>query len=122
MRYYQKISLFLAFIVGVMIFVWSNVRGVALAPSKFIPLAFFYHASVFFLFAGFLLVGLWGSFKIDIVWIALLLSFVYAALDELHQTFVYGRCASFLDLGYNFFGIFVALLFLVICYYFLGKE
>lgn len=50
-----------------------------------------------------------GDQEINKFWVAGIVAFLYGISDEIHQSFVPGRDASFLDLGVDLLGIFLGL-------------
>lgn len=50
-----------------------------------------------------------GKKESKYLWVAAILAFLYGASDEIHQSFVPGRNASFFDLGIDLLGIFLGL-------------
>jgi VanZ family protein len=100
MKTFQKIFLFLALIAGVFIFYISSL---SYTPNPFPTtslISILYHFGIFFLFALFLTLGLGKNYFFLII-----LSGVYAGLDELHQYFVPNRVADIFDFGIDFSGI-----------------
>ena len=53
---------------------------------------------------------------------AILISFIYALLDEFHQTFVNGRGGNIIDSLIDTSGAIVAVLIIIIFYYFRNKK
>ena len=48
----------------------------------------------------------YGSMQTSMIWIVtLLISIIYGAIDELHQSFVPGRVPSWIDLGYGSYAV-----------------
>lgn len=116
MRFEQKIYLFLASLTIIFIFYNSSQpRPYGLIVlSNVIPII--YHFSIFFLLSLFLLLSI-GKINDKIVLVALLVSFVYAAFDEMHQYFVPGRSSSLFDFGIDSLGIIFAFLFIILVKY-----
>lgn len=75
-------------------------------------IATIYHFVVFFLFGFFLLISIIGNKKIKINYmvIALVISIIYAVLDEVHQMFVPFRSPSIRDILTDTAGIFSSML------------
>lgn len=68
---------------------------------------------------GFLLMSLCFTYKISInkkIIISLILGFIYACSDELHQTFVAGRSGEARDVLIDSSGVFVGILISISCY------
>lgn len=95
MKLYKKISLFISICIAVFIFFISSMSMPPNPLPGFSWVSFAYHFGVFFLLNIFLLL----SGKLDKKYIIITLSvcFVYAALDELHQSFVVGRSCTLID-------------------------
>ena len=109
-----KVFLILALFIAVFIFYNSSLeKPYNPYPQKnIVPLT--YHFGIFFLFSLFLFLA--GKMNKESLFIVLLISFVYAGLDELHQYFVPGRFCSLSDFGIDGLGIlasFVVVLFAV---------
>ena len=92
------------------------------------PLRKVMHASVYFVLALFLIVGISVFFRNSKYLLSLLITilfcFVFAFTDEYHQTFVEGRSGKFMDVIIDTTGAFVGTLFFG-TYYFaftLGKK
>jgi len=67
-----------------------------------------YHIVIFFVFGFFLLISLVkGKYKNRIL-LAILIAFLYAISDELHQFFVPGRSCSIFDVWLDFTGVLMA--------------
>lgn len=110
MRAYQKVSLFFAIVVGVVIFWVSTWHGADVAGIGFPLLPTLYHLGIFFLFTCFLFLA--AGLDSKCVSLVLLISLVYAVLDELHQYFIPGRAAFVFDIGLDFLGSVAAIVFL----------
>jgi len=68
---------------------------------------------------GFLLMTLCFTYKISInkkIIISLIIGFIYACSDELHQTFVAGRSGEARDILIDTSGVFVGILISISCY------
>ena len=99
----------LTVLITIEIFYFSSISFGPSSGTGGIPgLATIYHFVVFFLFAFFLFISIKGSKKIKIKYliIALLISIVYAVLDEFHQMFVPFREPAIRDILTNTAGIF----------------
>jgi len=112
MKLYQKFSLFLSFLTAIFIFYMSSKSNPPNPVSEFPYAAIIYHFSIFFLFSFFLFLSF--STKKRILIISLFLSFVYAALDEMHQYFVPGRNAALSDFGIDCLGSILSLVFILL--------
>lgn len=105
----------LAILIGAEIFYFSTLSGSG-GSGGFSITPIVYHFVVFFLFNTFLLIAIKGKDKLKIkhLILALILSLIYAILDEFHQSFVPGRDASIKDMLVNSAGIFFSLIILLI--------
>ncbi len=111
---YSKISLFLGFLVAVVIFCWSSVPAEESVVS-FALLPTLYHIGIFFLLGSFLLLFIWQDFKESKILVTTLFILAYASLDELHQFFVPGRSCSIADFAFDALGMLGSLLFVLFC-------
>ncbi len=86
-------------LIAVEIFFFSSIDSIS-NQRGIIPLSVIYHFIVFFLFTFFLFITIKGNKKIKVryIFIALIISILYAFLDEIHQTFIPGRNASINDI------------------------
>lgn len=69
----------------------------------------FAHFMIYFI-GGFLIYGFINSFELsvkNVFYYSILIGFLYAALDELHQHFVPGRSAQIRDIFIDTFGVFL---------------
>src|SRR3989344_9356582 len=112
MRLYQKFFVFVSFLTGVFIFYISSLEFLPNPLPSFSYTSIVYHIGIFFLFSLFLFLA--GEKNKEYLFLVLILSFVYAVLDELHQYFVPGRVAGLFDIGLNSLGILIGLLFILI--------
>jgi uncharacterized membrane-anchored protein len=105
------ISLIFTILIAAEIFFFSN-KSFAPGAGGISLLPIVYHFVVFFLFSFFLLATIKGNKKLKISYliIALILSIIYAILDEFHQSFVPGRNASMRDILTDSAGIILSLL------------
>jgi hypothetical protein len=108
MEFERKLSLFVAFLVGAVIFATSNTvigsgsgGGVNLKPL-------IYHFSIFFFLGIFVFYSVGKNKKLFFLSIFFVL--IYAILDEVHQIFISFRAFSWSDIFVNFFGIFVSMI------------
>ena len=94
---YSKISLFFAIIIAVSIFYISSLtlEKIGKPVTNFKAIA--YHFLAFFFLVFFLLPPLIKGKKINLLFIIILISIVYALTDEFHQLFVFGRSCSVQD-------------------------
>ena len=101
-------AIILTILIAVEIFYFSSIPGgrVETGGIRIIPIL--YHFLVFFLFNFFLLLSIIGDKKIKIKYmvIALMISIIYAFLDEFHQIFVAFRNPSIQDVLTDTAGIF----------------
>lgn len=74
-----------------------------------------YGALGFSLLGAFLNIDKIKRFYIKIL-LPLGIGLLYGATDEIHQTFVEGRYASFLDIGIDFLGVLMGTVFMLLCY------
>ena len=112
-------SVVMLLLIGVEIFYFSSLPGVPGAGGN--PwIARIYHLVVFFLFAFFILASIKGIKKLTTkTYIsALIISIIYAILDEFHQIFVPGRDGSIRDFMTDTIGIFFA----VLIYFYISKK
>lgn len=109
MRNYQKFCVFMAFLTGIFIFYVSSLEFPPSIPGISYT-SVLYHFSVFFILTSFLF--LTCKFENKFFILVLLISLLYAGLDELHQYFVPNRVADFFDLAVDFSGSAVSLIFL----------
>lgn len=75
------------------------------------------HVIAFALFSGFLLFALWNTTKqskLRLIFYTLLISFLFACTDELHQKYTGGRSAQFTDVWIDFVGAVMGILVLLI--------
>lgn len=114
MNFYEKISLILAFLIGVVIFFWSNVSGIAggIGGSDLLPTL--YHFGIFALLSSFLFLCFYNRFTKGKILFAFLLLILYAVLDEVHQIYSPGRSCSLHDFLTDAFGIAAGFLFIVL--------
>ncbi len=108
MEFERKLSLFVAVLVALVIFIVSNIvivggsgEGIDLKPLV-------YHFSIFFFLGIFVFYSVGKNKKL--FFIALFGVLVYAFLDEVHQFFIPFRAFAWSDVGINFSGIFVSMM------------
>lgn len=101
-------AVILTILIALEIFIFSSIQFEAgegvIGTSK---TAILYHFTVFFLFSFFLFISVKGKNKMGLNYllITLIISFIYAILDEVHQLSVQGRFFSILDIFTNVMGI-----------------
>ena len=105
------ISIVFTILIAVEIFFFSS-KGSFPGAGGISILPVVYHFIVFFLFSFFLLATIKGNkkLKISYVIITLILSVIYAILDEFHQSFIPGRDASVKDILTDSAGIILSFL------------
>ena len=112
----KKISIIFLTLIAIEIFVLSSISGVG-GVNAGINLTSLYYFAVFFLFCFFSLISVFGKEKITkkkLIFV-LIISLIYAALDELHQFFVPGRNANINDFLIDSSGIFTSAI-IYMCY------
>jgi len=109
MKTYQKISLVLAVIVAIVIFYVSSLQFPPNPIPQFSLTSLLYHTGIFFLLTLFLLLSGMPRLSKEFIFIVLMVSFVYGALDELHQFFVPNRVADIFDFGKDVAGSLISL-------------
>ncbi len=105
---HRVIATLLTVLIALEIFIFSSIVFAPPSGSRNISIvSIIYHFSVFFLFAFFLLVSIKGKNEIrkHHIIITIIISILYAILDEIHQSFVPSRNASMFDIMINTFGI-----------------
>ena len=104
------LAVLFTFLTAVGIFYISSLRfgSLDLFGKNQILLTYLYHFTIFFLLNFFLLISINGKNKFNHKYfiIAIIISSIYAVLDETHQMFVPGRTTDFKDLLVDFAGIF----------------
>lgn len=99
----------MAFFVAGFIFYVSHISFTTPAPGPPSLNAAIYHISVFFALTFFIFAAsLWRENNKKIFFVGMGASLVYAALDELHQSFVPGRFMSPHDIAFDSIGILLA--------------
>ncbi len=109
----KYIAIALTILIAIEIFYFSSIPGGDSAGGTGIPfVATIYHFVVFFLFSFFLLSSITGNKKIKIsyILIALMVSIIYAFLDEFHQMFVPFREPAIQDILTDTAGIFSSMI------------
>ncbi|MDP3992045.1 MAG: VanZ family protein [Candidatus Pacearchaeota archaeon] len=102
----------LAVLIAAEIFFFSSISGFGLPEQGGLKVSIIYHFSFFFLLNFFLLISFNGNKGIKFRYLvaALILSVIYAVLDEIHQLFVPFRYAAFGDIMIDNIGIFLSTL------------
>lgn len=113
-------AIILTMLIAAEIFYFSSIPGGSPRMGGGIRISIIYHFLVFFLFSFFLLLSIIGNKKIKIsyVVIALIISVIYAVLDEFHQIFVAFRNPSIQDVLIDTIGIFSS----IILYFYYRKK
>lgn len=106
----RGISILLAALIAIEIFVFSSFPGNAPGIGGGVKISIIYHFTVFFLFGFFFLMSIKGDKEIKTGYIVttLIISILYAFLDEFHQTFVPFRNPSIQDILTDTAGIFLS--------------
>lgn len=98
---HNEVSFIITIIIAISIFYISSLQFPEGPPGPKIPFkSYFYHFSIFFLFAFFLLISIAGvkNHNKKLIFLGVIISLLYGVLDELHQLFVPGRNFSMLDI------------------------
>jgi VanZ family protein len=111
MKVYQKFSLFSALITAIIIFYISSLKF-ASSTRIFSWESVAYHFFIFFFISFFLCFSV--KFDRKELFFAILVSIIYAGLDELHQYFVPGRFCDIFDFFTNLSGILFGFVFYLI--------
>ena len=114
-KYLEKhrgFALIITLLIAIEIFYFSSISSFLGAPVKGIDFSMIYHLIVFFLFTFFLLITIKGksNFKAKHIFWTIVISLIYAILDEVHQLFIPGRFSSISDIMVDLVGIFLAVL------------
>ena len=106
----RGISIILTVLIAIEIFFFSSIPGNAPGVGGGIKISIIYHLIVFFLFGFFILMSIKGDkeIKVSYIVITLIISILYAFLDEIHQSFVPFRDSSIQDILTNTTGIFLS--------------
>ncbi len=106
----RGISILLAALIAIEIFVFSSLPGGPSETGGGMKISIMYHFIVFFLFGFFLLMSIKSDKEIKTSYIVttLIISVLYAFLDEFHQTFVPFRNPSIQDILTDTAGIFLS--------------
>lgn len=108
----RLISVILTILVGITIYQFSSIPGSGI-PGIFNGQSIIYHFTIFFLFSFFLLISIKGNKKVKskYILITLIISILYAFLDEYHQMFVPLRSPSIGDILTNFVGVLSSMIY-----------
>ena len=108
----RKLSLIMTIIIATGIFLVSTIESSNI-PSSGFDFSYIYHFGIFFLFGLFLLITIKGEKETEKhhIFLVLLISIAYAALDEFHQSFVPGRTSSLIDFAIDTLGIIFSVIF-----------
>lgn len=115
----KTVSVFMIILIAIEIFFFSSIPGTSVAGgSNWIARA--YHFIIFFLFSFFMFVTIKGNKKIkaNYIFIVLIISLIYASLDEFHQLFVPFRSCNITDILTDSLGIF----FSIIIYHWINRR
>ncbi len=106
----RGISILLAALIAIEFFVFSSLPGGPSGTGGGMKISIIYHLIVFFLFGFFFLMSIKGDKEIKTGYIVttLIISVLYAFLDEFHQTFVPFRNPSIQDILTDTAGIFLS--------------
>jgi len=115
----RSASILMTILIAIEIFFFSNIPG-SIGGTGNVWIPRIYHFTVFFLFSFFSFMAIRGDKKIKTkyVLIVLIISLIYAALDEIHQKFVPLRSMSITDLLTDSLGVFAS----VILYIYISKK
>ncbi len=107
---YYILTWIIVLIIAATIFYLSSLTGTQTAGVSSNIYSILYHFSAFFLLCFFLLMAIVKKHMKTryIIIIGLVISFLYAISDEIHQLFVPGRAFSFFDILTNSTGILFA--------------
>ena len=104
-----KLSWFTTLLIGIGIFIISSIPSYGTGSgTSYLPII--YHFCSFFFFGLFLMISSVRGKHKSFFTLAIILSILYAILDELHQYFVPGRYCSIGDIVINSAGIIFAFL------------
>jgi len=115
----RVVSILFVVLIALEIFFFSSIPGsIGGTGNVWVPRA--YHSIVFFLFSFFSFIAIKGDKKIKTkyIFIVLIISLIYAAMDEIHQSFVPLRSMTLEDFLTDSFGVFVS----VILYTYVSKK
>ena len=94
------------------IFYFSTIVSSPIGKQRIDLIPILYHFIVFFLFSFFLFITIKGNKKIKskYILIVIIISIIYAVLDEIHQSFVPNRDSSIKDVLIDTLGIFFSII------------
>ena len=109
----RTISLIITIIIAVAIYLFSTMQSAPIDTSSTFNPTYVYHFAIFFIFGLFLLITIKGEKETETkhIIIVLIIAILYAALDEIHQSFTPGRSVSVIDLLVDTAGIALAVMF-----------
>jgi len=106
---HSKLSWTITLLIAIFIFYMSSQSFTAGAPGpEFTLKPIIYHIAIFFLLAFFLFLALIKGKHKKLIFLAILISILYAISDEVHQLFVPGRNGSINDILLDTIGILTA--------------
>ncbi|MBS3066529.1 VanZ family protein [Candidatus Pacearchaeota archaeon] len=107
----ESYALIIAFIIAITIFIGSSIVFPSLQGIGGLNLkSTTYHFSIYFFLCAFFLLALSPKGNLSNNVLVVVLSFLYAASDEIHQLFTPGRSFSYWDIFVDLFGILLAAL------------
>lgn len=111
---HNKLSCIITIVIAIIIFYISSLTAEE-APGRGLGInAAFYHITIFFLLAFFLLISVIQGKNKKLILPAIFLVIIYAILDEFHQYFVPGRFSAFSDVILDSIGIaFASILYFI---------
>ena len=117
----RVIPIIITALIAIEIFYFSSIPGGVPGTGGGIRVSIIYHLIVFFLFNFFLLMSIKGNREIRLTYImtALIISILYAFLDEFHQFFVPFRAPDIGDILTDTIGIFLSTILIL---YFKKKK
>jgi len=117
----RGISVIITALIAIEIFFFSSIPGGVPGTGGGIRVSVIYHMIIFFLFNFFLLMAIKGKREIRLTYIitAIIISILYAFLDEFHQFFVPFRAPDISDILTDTVGIFLSSILIL---YFKKKE
>ena len=103
-------AIILTILIATEIFYFSSIPGGRISSRGINGIAIMYHFIAFFLFNFFLTISIIGNKKIKIPYLVfpIIISIIYAFLDEFHQIFVPFRAATIKDILVDSLGILFA--------------
>ncbi len=111
MKKEESYALIIAFIIAIIIFIGSSIVFPSLQGIGGLNLkSTAYHFSIYFFLCAFFLLALSPKGNLSNNIFVIILSFLYAVSDEIHQLFTSGRSFSYGDIFADLFGILLAAL------------